>query len=44
MKHYTLLITILFLFSCGNKKVLQLPEISHSEISDIKDVSHAYLF
>jgi hypothetical protein len=44
MKKYILLITILFLFSCGNEKVLQLPEISHSEITDIKDVSHAYLF
>ena len=33
-----------FVFSCGNKKVLHLPEIDHSEIIDIKDVSHAYLF
>lgn len=32
------------LFSCGNEKVLQLPEISHSDITDLKDVSHAYLF
>ena len=40
-----LLISIaLLFFSCGNEKVLQLPEISHSEITDIKDVSHAYLF
>lgn len=35
---------MLFLLSCGNEKVLQLPEINHSEITDIKDVSHAYLF
>ncbi|WP_339896183.1 hypothetical protein [uncultured Algibacter sp.] len=33
-----------FLFSCGNEKALLLPEISHSEISEIQDVSHAYLF
>ena len=33
-----------FMFSCGNEKVLHLPEVSHSEITDIKDVSHAYLF
>jgi len=35
---------MLFVFSCENKKVLHLPEISHSEVTDIKDVSHAYLF
>ena len=39
-----LIVLMFFLFSCGNKKVLQLPEIRHSEITDIKDVSHAYLF
>ncbi len=31
-------------FSCGKEKVLQLPEINSSEISEINDVSHAYLF
>ncbi|MDA9343831.1 hypothetical protein N8258_03095, partial [Algibacter sp.] len=44
MKYFILLITMFFVFSCGNKKVLHLPEISHSEISEINDVSHAYLF
>jgi len=44
MKYFILLITMLFVFSCENKKVLHLPEISHSEVTDIKDVSHAYLF
>lgn len=39
---YALLFAVLF--SCGNEKVLQLPEISHSKITEIKDVSHAYLF
>lgn len=38
------IITFLFLFSCGKEKVLQLPEIDYSEISEINDVSHAYLF
>ena len=41
-------VTLIFLtflcFSCGKEKVLHLPEIEHSEISEIKDVSHAYLF
>lgn len=44
MKHIFFLIILSVFFSCGNKKVLHLPEISHSEITDIKDVSHAYLF
>lgn len=44
MKNIYITLTILFLFSCGKEKVLQLPEITHSEITDIKDVSHAYLF
>lgn len=35
---------MIFCFSCGNEKTLFLPEISHSEISEIQDVSHAYLF
>lgn len=32
------------MFSCGNEKILQLPEISHSEITEIDDISAAYLF
>ena len=44
MRYYILLITTIFIFSCGKEKVLLLPEIDHSEISEIKDVSHAYLF
>jgi hypothetical protein len=39
----TLFIASLF-FSCGKDKVIWLPEISHSKITDIKDVSAAYLF
>lgn len=44
MKNIYLLINLLFLFSCGNEKVVQLPEINHSDISEIHDVSAAYLF
>lgn len=44
MKNTYFLITLLFLNSCGKDKVILLPEISHSEISEINDVSAAYLF
>ena len=43
MKYYYILV-ILFCFSCGKEKSIQLPEISKSNIHDIKDVSPAYLF
>ncbi len=39
MKKILLFIVFSVVLSCGNKKVLQLPEIN-----DIKDVSAAYLF
>ena len=35
---------LIALFSCGNGKVIQLPEINNSEITEINDVSAAYLF
>jgi hypothetical protein len=44
MRYFILFITTLIIFSCGNKKVLQLPEISNSDITEITDVSAAYLF
>ncbi|MFD0991365.1 hypothetical protein ACFQ1R_14765 [Mariniflexile jejuense] len=44
MKFISLLLVSLFIFSCGTDKVIQLPEISHSDISEINDVSAAYLF
>lgn len=34
----------MFLFSCGKEKKLQLPEIKTAEISELHDVSAAYLF
>ncbi|QXP59787.1 hypothetical protein [Olleya sp. HaHaR_3_96] len=36
-------IALLF-FSCGNEKVLQLPEIQNATITEILDVSPAYIF
>ncbi|MDO5974087.1 hypothetical protein [Flavivirga jejuensis] len=44
MKQLLTLGLLLIMFSCGKEKVLQLPEISHSEITEIYDVSPAYLF
>lgn len=43
MKYFQIVI-LLLLMSCGNEKIVQLPEISQSEISEILDVSAAYLF
>jgi hypothetical protein len=44
MKKILFLIFLPVLFACENEKIIQLPEINHSEISDITDVSAAYLF
>jgi hypothetical protein len=44
MKNISLFIISLFIVSCGKDKVVQLPEINHSDISEIQDVSAAYLF
>ena len=44
MKHIIFLFFIGLFFSCGKEKVVLLPEISRSEITEIKDVSPAYLF
>ncbi|MCF7568508.1 hypothetical protein L3X37_09040 [Sabulilitoribacter arenilitoris] len=44
MKYNFISILLLLIFSCGKEKVILLPEITHSETTDIKDVSAAYLF
>ncbi|TXE18648.1 hypothetical protein ES692_06285 [Psychroserpens burtonensis] len=44
MKHLYLLLVSVVLFSCGNERILQLPEIENAKITEINDVSHAYLF
>lgn len=43
MKYFQIAI-LLFFMSCGNEKIVQLPEISDSDITEILDVSAAYLF
>tara|TARA_R110002049_G_scaffold3795_2_gene27459 strand:+ start:4562 stop:5245 length:684 start_codon:yes stop_codon:yes gene_type:complete len=44
MKKIFILIICGFIFSCGKDKVIQLPEINHSDITELHDVSAAYLF
>ena len=44
MKHILLVFIGFLMVSCGNEKTIQLPEIEHSEITEIHDVSAAYLF
>lgn len=44
MKRIILLIAVLLIFSCGKDKVVLLPEIAHTEVTEIFDVSPAYLF
>jgi hypothetical protein len=44
MKYLYLLLISILLFSCGNERLLQLPEIENAIITEIHDVSHAYLF
>lgn len=44
MRFISLLLVSIVFISCGKDKIIQLPEINHSEISEINDVSAAYLF
>ena len=44
MNRIFLLLSITLLFSCGNEKELQLPQIENAKINQINDVSPAYLF
>lgn len=44
MKYLFSTLALLLFLSCGTDKVLQLPEINHTEITEILDVSAAYLF
>jgi hypothetical protein len=41
---YTIILLIMLCFSCGNEKTVQLPEIKAASITDVKDVSPAYIF
>lgn len=44
MKNTVLLFIIILFISCGNEKELQLPQIDKAEITELQDVSAAYLF
>ncbi|WP_052158127.1 hypothetical protein [Lacinutrix jangbogonensis] len=44
MKHLLYTIVLFVVFSCGNEKSVLLPEIQNAEITEIRDVSPAYLF
>jgi biopolymer transport protein ExbD len=41
---YILFLILLSCFSCNNERVLQLPEIENAEITEVLDVSPAYIF
>lgn len=41
---YTFFLLICFCFSCEDEKSILLPEISHSKIHEVTDVSPAYIF
>ncbi|MCA0133848.1 hypothetical protein [Winogradskyella alexanderae] len=44
MKYYPFFFMAIFLMSCSNERVLQLPEIQGAEVTEVLDVSPAYLF
>ncbi|MBC2845523.1 hypothetical protein [Winogradskyella flava] len=44
MKPYAYLLLILLIFNCNNERVLQLPEIENADITEVLDVSPAYIF
>ena len=44
MRYTFCFIFFLTLFSCGNKKVVQLPEIENASITEVLDVSPIYMF
>jgi len=44
MKRLITLLSLIFIFSCGEEKSVLLPEIKSSKISKVLDVSPAYIF
>jgi hypothetical protein len=44
MKYLYVLVIIVLFFSCGNEKSVMLPEIEHAKITEVLDVSPAYIF
>lgn len=41
---YAFLLLLFICFSCGEEKTIELPQINHSSIHNVKDVSPAYIF
>ncbi len=44
MNRYYYLLLILLTLSCNNERILQLPKIENAEITEVLDVSPAYIF
>ncbi len=44
MRQILILISFVFLLSCGKEKAILLPEINSSQITEVPDVSPAYIF
>ena len=44
MKVFHYLIVIFLVVSCSSKKTIELPEVDHTNISEVSDLSQAYLF
>lgn len=44
MRLFPLLLCLLIISSCGERKSVLLPEIQNASITEIHDISHAYLF
>ena len=44
MKRWFVLVIGLVVLSCNNERVIQLPEIENAEITEVIDVSPAYIF
>lgn len=42
--HYTYLLIFLCCLSCNNERILELPELENTEITEVLDVSPAYIF
>ena len=44
MTRYILFVLFITLFSCGNERIVQLPEVEQSDIHEVLDVSPIYIF
>ena len=44
MKNYYLILLSVFILSCNNERVLLLPEVEQAEVTEVLDVSPAYIF